>query len=510
MVLCGTMCCGCELARPDRAGRSGQQASAAEPAFRVDPLPVQQARAYPETATGIFASLADFEDVPDGPRGHEQVRHFTIAPPGPEGRRQFVVNVTRTGVGAMEVTLPVAAELVFAIPHVHDFTGYRLLSMALYSRSLRDDLQVTLVTAGASWRSHRTLIRPGWNNVLFGIRRLADVPGFDISSVREVRIAFVDAAGPVWFVLDDVMVIDNARAIEPTPPGMVLRKVGLDYELTVPSGAGRLDLRQDADGLWRLGSAQAQLRLAGPGEKLAASGEQLALMGPRRVGQVELLEHNAVRLRLANTWYFPKRAGEWASLAVRQVRWEHTFHADGRHVTQGTLNNAGGREIASAGVYLPAPAAWAGRTVADHLVLNDLAGELARWRYLVAPAGPAGQTALANYLRPGRLTASICDKGVFASGDDDRDGFDESQGCYFLAARAGQCRFSIVPPEGGLWSPSFVVAGPWRGRVHVNSEGRAIRPVVRRLDGSALFALPGRSQAPTFVEVAGEVPEEEP
>jgi len=281
--------------------------------------------------------------------------------------------------------------------------------------------------------------------------------------------------------------------------------VGLDYELALPGGAGTIDIRQGADGLWRLGALQGQLRLAGPGEKLAAAGEQLALMGPRRLGRLEVLEHNAVRLRLANTWYFPKRAGEWASLAVRQVRWEHTFYADGRQVTQGTLNNAGGQEIASAGVYLPAPAAWAGGTVADHHALADFAGELARWRYLVAPAGPAREALLASYLRPGRLKADICTRGVFAPGDDARDGFDESQGCYFLAARAGQCRFWILPPAEGLWNPAFVIAGPWAGQVDVSSEGSAIRPVVLRADGSALFVLPGRVQRPTYVEVTGEI-----
>jgi len=67
---------------------------------------VQQARAYPETATGVFVSLADFEDVPGGEKGHTQVRHFAVRPGGTSGGRKFVVNVTRTGVGALEVALP--------------------------------------------------------------------------------------------------------------------------------------------------------------------------------------------------------------------------------------------------------------------------------------------------------------------------------------------------------------------------------------------------------------------
>jgi len=305
----------------------------------VDPLAVQQAGAYGETATGIFASLADFEDVPAGQRGYTQVGHFTIRPEAPGGQRGFVVNVTRTGVGALEVDLPAGSELVFAAPHMHDFTGYRLLSMALYSRSLRDDLQVRLLADGGSWLSHRTLVLPGWSNVLIDIQRLGEAKGFDVTAVESIRLGFADAAGPVRFNLDDIMLIDNARTIRPTPPGVVLRKSGLDYSLTLPGRAGKIDLAQGADGLWRLGGLQAEVRLGGPGEKAAGGGEHLELMGERRVGQVELLEHNRIRLRIANTWYFPTRAGEWASLAVRRIRWEHTFYADGRWVTEGMLNN---------------------------------------------------------------------------------------------------------------------------------------------------------------------------
>jgi hypothetical protein len=486
-------------------GTDGRSIRPLDPPLRVEPLPVQQAKAYPETATGVFASLADFEDAFGGERGHTQVSRFTIHPAGSAGRRKFVVNITRTGAGAMEVVLPPQSELVFAIPYVHDFTGYRLLSMALYSRSLRDDLQVTLETDGAAWRSGRTLVRPGWNTILIDIQRLADVEGFRITGVRAMRIAFADAAGPVWLNLDDVMVIDNRRTIRPTPPGIVLRKNGLDYDLALPGRKEPIGLVQHADGLWRLRGPRAEIRLAAPGGELATAGEHLALMGRRRIGQVAVLEHNAVRLRLANTWYFPTRAGEWASLAVRKIRWEHTFYADGRWVAQATLNNAGGREVGSIGVFLPVEVAWSDGTISRQRVVRSFAGPVGRWQWLLPPPGPNGKAIAAAYGRPGRLAARIARGGAFAPGDPQRDGFDESQGCYFLAARAGQCRFSLVPPPGGLWEPAFRVAGRWRGPVHVSSEGLAVRPVVTLADGSALFRLPGQIRRPTAVEVTGEI-----
>jgi hypothetical protein len=375
--------------------------------------------------------------------------------------------------------------------------------MAVYSRTLRDDLTVTLASDGGSWRSYRTLVGAGWNNVLLDIQRLGQVKGFDVTSVRSIRIGFPDAAGPVWVNVDDIMLIDNTRTIRPTPADVVLRKSGLDYSLRIAGRAGEIAISQGDDGLWRMGQAQAQVRLAGPGQELPVSGEHLERMGQRRVGQVELLEHNAVRLRLVNTWYFPLRAGEWASPSVRQIRWEYTFHGDGRWVTQGTINNAGGQELAWAGVFLPAPAAWVGGGLDDHLVLRDIAGEVGRWQCLAFPPGPAGQTMAQGYLRPARIERTICDKDAFAPGDAGRDGFDESQGCFYLGAKAGQCRFTIVPPAEGVWNPVFVVAGPWAGAVDVGSEGLALRDVVRRDDGSVLFVLPGLLRRPTAVEVAG-------
>jgi hypothetical protein len=226
-------------------------------------------------------------------------------------------------------------------------------------------------------------------------------------------------------------------------------------------------------------------------------------MGQRRVGQVELLEHNSVRLRLANTWYFPDRAGEWASLAVRGIRWEHTFYADGRCVTQGTLNNAGGREIGSVELRAAVPAAWAGGGLAERFVLGDLVGQVGRWRYLIPPSGPGGKTVAANYLRPGRIEPAIAAEDAFAPGDAARDGFDESQGCFFLGARSGHCRFTVRPPPEGLWNPLFLVSGRWSGAVHVGSEGLTIRRVARCADGSVLFALPGLIGRATAVEVTG-------
>ena len=321
---------------------------APDPALYVAPLPVQQAEAYPETVTKRFVSLADFESDPA-----EQVGYFSFsgkARPGDIGTspsRKLVVNITRTGAGAMEVLLPAGVQLVFSIPQIHDFSGYSLLSLAVYSEALRDDLRITVTSDASSWRSLPTLLEPGWNTVLIDIRRLAKLSDFDIKGVRTLKLEFADAAGAVRFNIDDIMLLENRRQIAPIPAGLRLEKDALDYTLNLQCRREPLEIKQNEDGLWRMGRDQAVLQLASPGESLPDAVERLSPMGSRRVGAVEILENNPLRLRLASTWYFPTRAGEWASLAVRQVRWEYTFYGDKRYVTHLEFNNAGGDPISA-------------------------------------------------------------------------------------------------------------------------------------------------------------------
>ena len=199
--------------------------------FYLQPLPIQQSQAYPETVTGRFVSLADFEEAPLARQpGHAQVRHFVFRPTGSGAGMKYVVNITRTGAGALEAEMPVGSSLVYRLPEVHDFSEYCLLSMAIYSRSVRDDLRVLLVTDRAGWESHPVLLRTGWNNVLIDIQRLKVLPDFNTRRVREIRLRFAGggkgAAGAVRINLDDIMLIDNRREILPLPEGIL-------YETTV-------------------------------------------------------------------------------------------------------------------------------------------------------------------------------------------------------------------------------------------------------------------------------------
>ena len=494
---------GCEFLRPPP-----EPQPQTEDPLRVDPLPVQQAQAYGETVTGLFMSLVDFETAPGREAGHKQVGFFSFTEDRQDNSKRFVVNVTRTGAGAMEVTTAPGVDLIFTIPYLRDFTAQTLLTFALYSESLRDDLRVRLSTDSASWTSHRTLVREGWNYVLIDIQRLADAPQFDITSVRTMRIGFADAIGPVRFNIDDIMLVNNRRAIEGLPAGMTLVKKGLNYALAMPKMNPPMTIAQYNDGLWRLSPYQAAVQVLAPGAEPVGDREDLDRMGARRVGLVEILEKNPVRLRMANTWLFPERAGEWLSMAIRQIRWEYTFYPDGRWVTHVELNNAGGKELASLKISFDREVALTGSGIERHLLARGLRGPIGRWSCLWCPQDDAGRQMQENYLSPGKLTVTLGDAGAFAPGDGDHDRFDQSQGCYFVKAHAaGHCRFRIVPAANApLARAVFRIAGRWQGKVYVTSEGLRIRRVVRLSDGSILFVLPGEISRETAVEVTGKVP----
>jgi len=471
---------------------------------RPDPLPVQQARAYPETVTGLFLSLVDFEDAPDRPDGRKQVEAFAIDPPT-RGSLAYAPLVSRTGIASMEVALEAGAELVFHLGGLHDVRDFTLLSLALQIDALRDDLQITLATDEASWTSHRTLVQPGWNTVLIDIQRLKELDGFNARKVRAIRLAFAEAAGPVFFNLDDVMLIDNRREIAGLPEGMALRKSGLDYTLTLPTRRRPVEISQSPDGLWRLAADQAELSVFRSVEQMgrAARPDPLEALGPRRVGRVEVLEANAVRLRIANTWYFPTRAGEWASMAVRRVAWEHTFYGDGSWVTHVLLNNAGGEDIAAVVLTPGGRPAWAKYGLTRSVNDSSGRGPVWTWSYRRVLGEQEDWGRGEEFSRPASVRPRIGLEDAYAEGDANRDRFDESQGCYFLASKAGTCRFEFLPPSQGIVRPVFRVAGNWDGPVRVHVAGRPVRQAARLADGSVLFETPGLVDRPRLIEVTG-------
>jgi len=479
----------------------------------LEPLPVQQMQVYPHTATGRFAALADFEDSPDMP-GRFQVGAFRIEPACQQGAVNFTVNITRTGAGAMRVDLPVGAELVFEIPYLRDFRPYSLLSLALHSQTIRGDLRISLHAGESSWTALPTLIKPGWNSVAVDIRNLSEIAGFDAGSVRQLRLGFSHAGGPVTFYLDDILLIDNRRILPGVPAGMIIAVHGLEYKISLPNRPEPLVCSQSPDGLWRMGVHQPLLQVSAGGGLGGSDQENISLLGDRRIGQVELLECNPIRVRLMNTWFFPDRSGEWVSMSVRQVRWEHTFYADGRWVINIELNNAGGCEVRQVAMRLSERAAWSDGTIGDRLVDDDLPAPVGRWSGLLissgtfnqgkTPAGQADTDAVARKYRmyhdPGEFRPKDAGSYGYAAGDENRDGYDESHGCYYLYCQPGLHRLILRPGRWGVRDPVIAIGGDSDDKVSVVAAGLAIRRLISETD-MHVFIIPGEINEPIVLEI---------
>ncbi len=469
----------------------------------TEPLAREQLRTYPETVTRRFVSLADFETRTTGRPGRSQMDQFAVAGKGAEPPR-YVLGNSRTGTAAMEATIPPGGEIVFTPRQMHDLSEETLLTVAVRSPSLRDDFRVRLRSDAGTWTSPRHLLAPGWNTVAIDIRRLSDQPDFDTAGVREIGFSVPDAREPVTLVLDDVLLIDNRRTLAGTPREVKIVKAGLDYEISLPGRDRPIRLSQHDDGLWRLGGAGPELTLRGAGDSRSGGpADSLAAMGSRRIGVVELAEANPLRVRLINTWYFPDRAGQWASLAVRRIRWEHTFDAQGRWITHLQLNNAGGPAIGSARLVISGGrAAWPDGRIVERVVAEPFTGPVARWAWLLVPDQPGWDAFVAGYVKPVGLQVKMGDPDRFADGDADRDRYDESTGTYVLWARKGHCRFQVPPTANGPGRLLVRVHGPWTGPVSVNCGGLAVREIATLADGSVLFEVP-TSDRGVWVEVTG-------
>ncbi|NLF30332.1 MAG: hypothetical protein GX591_05520 [Planctomycetes bacterium] len=471
---------------------------AAAPATAGEPLEVQQRRACAEAAAGAFVSLADFEPTtPDGLRRDNQARRFAVIG---GGSCREVLDVTRTGTTALAVRLEPAAALVYTLPATADLRPWTLLAAAVYLDDIRDDLQITLAGPGGTWHSRRRLLQRGWNTVLIDLNDLRPLADFDLSRVETITLRFADAVEPVALGLDDILLIDNRRYVKDTPAGLTLMVDGLSTTLRIPGRQEWIRFRAGADGLWRPHGAQPVVQLAGPDAEPSGQEEDLRLMGERRLGRVELLEANPLRVRIANTWYFPPQAGRWIDMDVRQIRWEYTFYGDGRQVTHMALNNAGGRDLTAVHLDAGRTAAWDDGREGPAWEQTGADLPAVACALLTGPPDDDGEGVRRNYLAPAPMVVRV--------GRPEGDGFDETQGCYAAVADRGHCRVELRPAE-PLHRPALRIRGRWCGPVAANADGTPLRPVVP-LDDGVLIVIPATLTAPTLVEVAGPIDPLEP
>lgn len=452
---------------------------------------------YADVAPGRVRLLGDFESR-GGRTGLDRAMEWTLIGDPQLGERDWTDARAASGAGCLVATLPPAGELTWTLASPESVDGYTLLCLAVHVREPRCDLRVRLGGTGRSYTSPPKLLRQGWNHVEVDLRVLAGL------SLRVIGLSVNNPDKPVEMLVDDVVLLDNRRAIGPTPPGVLLRAEGLGWSLSVP-GSKDIEIAPGADGLWRLGEDQPTMRLRGVGEPAEQRAdvlrESLDWLGADRIGQARLVESNSLRVRLELTWRFPAGTRPYRSMLDRWVRWEYAVYGDGRRVVSAWLSNAGGEPIEEVSLAMARPVSWAGGATQQRLIERDFIGPVGRWNALVGVGTLPGRAVRRNYLQPAALELVWGEDAFYAAGDMDRDRFDESQGCYAVAARSGRCRFTLRPGGEAMVRPIVRVAGPFGQVPAVQASGRVVREVVLLADGSALLALPGQYDGAVTVEV---------
>ncbi|MBT3279275.1 MAG: hypothetical protein HN370_07880 [Phycisphaerales bacterium] len=458
----------------------------------------EQDRAHPTLRLGEFLSMADFEH-----RGDQDVKRqldwFTVEPSTGHSTLRLSTQA-RSGRGALEAQLWRGESVRFNFPQPLDASDYWLIQLSVQLPQRRDDLQLTFHSRQGAWTSPRSLLGPGWNDVKLGLtelKRLTNLGRFDIRAITGITIRCTNLTVPLTVRFDDILLLDNSRRIKSTPAKVGLWTWGGDYALRLGGWKDPLRIERGEDGLWRIG-AMAPSILCGRGETpTRAVSDSLGLY---RVGQIKIIESNRIRLRMESSALFPLRHGAWSGVSTRYLRSRWTFYSDGRWVTELAMNNSGGDLMQSLRIKLPREAAWSTRkTVSDEWTAGRHVGPVRRWCYLHAPTDSA-KTQFAHYLSPAKLEVRY-GKYVYVPGDVMGDAFDESQGCYVVGGRNGQCRFTLRAKQGTLGNCVLRVMGPWKTSPTVRVEGGIVDTVELLADGSALFVIDTLSRGGTKVDV---------
>jgi hypothetical protein len=441
--------------------------------------------------------LADFESR--GRRtGLDHAMEWTLVGNPQLGERDWTDTRAASGSGCLMATLPPAGELTWTLPQPEPVDPYRLLCMEVHVAEPRCDLRVRLGGAGRSYTSPPKVLTAGWNHIEVDLQTLAG------GELRVIGLSVDNPDSPVELLVDDVVLLDNRRAIDVTPPGLGVRAEGLSWSVTLPGGE-EIAIAPGPDGLPRLGVAQPVLRLRGvnqpPEPKVDPQQESVDWLGEVRIGLARLAEANALRLRFVLAWRFPAGVQPYNPILDRWVQWELTIYGDGREVLSVWLSNAGGEPIRQVALTTKTPVSWAGGATQKQLIERDFIGPVGRWNALLSAGTLPEEQVRGNYLAPAAVELDWARKDWYAPGDLDRDGFDESQGCYAVAARSGRCLFTLRPGREALVRPIVRVAGPFGQVPAVQASGRVVREVVLLEDGSALLALPGQYDRAVMVEV---------
>lgn len=285
--------------------------------------------------------------------------------------------------------------------------------------------------------------------------------------------------------------------------------------------------------------------------------EMFAHWGESVAATQRIVETDPFRIQIAGEWRFVRSAGGENPAGDASIRWLYTIHSDGR-VYVGLRCDPGeagwrtplvGQAIALRGdrefervqtagsPQKPAlPFALLSRAGADRgdlLWVTSAADDAAHALFLSASdqsrdvlltgqrpavgvvefadmllvwppdldAAVDAQAPALGYQTPLRLSIKAGSLVTDAPGDLNRDGFNETEGVYELAAIDGVLRFHLLLPAATTERPRFRVRHTAGMKAWVYVGGRIVRETGRDIDDNLLFQIPPLGGVPVEIEV---------
>ncbi|MCH7813876.1 MAG: hypothetical protein IID40_07630 [Planctomycetes bacterium] len=306
--------------------------------------------AYPDSASGRFWVLADFEQIK-----HYSLFHVFSHSGRAECSASLNAGVADTGRRCLRVTLadPLDALLIdnehaqeWALKR--DWREFRLLLLAIHSSADATPLELSL-EAGPEGRGvivqSRSMLHKGWNVLRLDLAEAAE--NLPLDQMRRIRLSLPEAQEPTELLLDDLLLIDNRRDVfgsfEDLDQGLYVRREGRRWNV---GAAGRFELGLAHGQIvhwYDLGHDPHRLENLVAGTVLGPSPVVLPLpddpdangvpgfedLGSSVIARQRLVEANAVRIVVECTWQYADPNGSIPDQAAGQS-WTYTILRDGR------------------------------------------------------------------------------------------------------------------------------------------------------------------------------------
>jgi hypothetical protein len=404
----------------------------------AEPIGPELVRAVPPLRDQRFSALLDFETDSDTVFVSTDQVGRTVWDRSHTGKRSL-----RIEPGTRRVSIKLANLI-----GNRDFPGeWTLLGAFLYCEQ---PLTVTLSGEGISTFNIPTrqvaLTERRWTGALAdisaGSTHRGAPPNGRVPAGAMLVLTFPPDAPAVW--LDDVLLIDNTRALVSPTPSRVMRDVGPDDADATSAGQtipqAMMTAPAEIESTWSV----SKVGLSYVGDAPGRFNFKLLTNESTEAGWT-LDEANEIRAR------FSAPAGKVRNLTV---------YSDGRAYWDGVLKPM------SSGVRREPAFAECHESPAQIQVPEDL----------------------------GRVSRD-------GQGDSDNDGYNEHRGAYLVVARGPRLDVTLLPRSTAVVRPVVEIAGLPPGRALITMEGRLIDRAIRIDNDVLLIEIPHRIERPTTLNV---------